>query len=164
MSKDNNRLTFWLIWLVGIVPMCAAFFMYYSGYLRPQHTVNQGQLLEQQTLQQWQLRDSENSFQHSGQWQILHTLPNGCLSLQCQNWQKSLPSLIKRLGKDSDRVVLYQVGNRGDMLKTAKLTTLGEAIWLADPLGNLVMRYSLDLEPKQLLADLKKLLKLSGIG
>ena len=164
MSKNSNTVTLWLICLVFIVPMLAAFIMYYSGFLRPVNTVNQGQLIERQTLGQWQLQFNDQAWQQSTQWQILHTLPAQCKSVDCENWRSSLPSVIKLLGKDSDRVVLFQVGMQSSMLQTAKIPTLAEGVWLVDPLGNLVMRYSPDLEPKQLLQDLKKLLKLSGIG
>ena len=37
-------------------------------------------------------------------------------------------------------------------------------IWLSDPLGNLMMSYPADAEPKGLLRDLQRLLKLSHIG
>lgn len=37
-------------------------------------------------------------------------------------------------------------------------------IFIADPLGNLVLRYPLDAPPKDVLTDMKKLLKLSRIG
>jgi len=164
MSKNKNTLTFWLIWLVGVVPMLVAFMMYYSGFLRPENTVNQGELIAQQTLKQWQLKYNDQAWQQTPKWQILHTLPNSCNSTACENWQNKLPTLIKLLGKDSSRVAYYQVGTQLDMLQTPKISTLGEAVWVVDPLGNLVMRYSPQLQPKQLLKDLKKLLKLSGVG
>lgn len=37
-------------------------------------------------------------------------------------------------------------------------------IWIADPLGNLVVSYAPDADPRGMIADLKKLLKLSHIG
>jgi hypothetical protein len=37
-------------------------------------------------------------------------------------------------------------------------------VWIADPLGNLVMSYPPDSDPKGMIADLKKLLRLSHIG
>jgi hypothetical protein len=37
-------------------------------------------------------------------------------------------------------------------------------IWIADPLGNLVLSYPADTDPRGMIADLKKLLKLSHIG
>ncbi|MEL0047621.1 MAG: hypothetical protein VW867_03170 [Gammaproteobacteria bacterium] len=39
-----------------------------------------------------------------------------------------------------------------------------EGIYIVDPNGNLVFFYPLDIEPKLLLADLKRLLKVSQIG
>ncbi|MDX1654645.1 MAG: cytochrome oxidase assembly protein [Candidatus Competibacteraceae bacterium] len=40
----------------------------------------------------------------------------------------------------------------------------GPGIYLVDPLGNLVLRYTLDHDPRDILKDLKRLLKLSHIG
>ncbi|MCB1756857.1 MAG: SCO family protein [Gammaproteobacteria bacterium] len=40
----------------------------------------------------------------------------------------------------------------------------GEAIYLVDPLGNLMMRFSGEVDPKGILKDLKHLLKVSRIG
>jgi hypothetical protein len=37
-------------------------------------------------------------------------------------------------------------------------------IWIADPLGNLVVSYAADTDPRGIIADLKKLLRLSHIG
>lgn len=41
---------------------------------------------------------------------------------------------------------------------------VGEWIYLVDPLGNLLMRYPVTVNPSDVLKDLKKLLKLSQIG
>lgn len=41
---------------------------------------------------------------------------------------------------------------------------VGEWLYLLDPLGNLLMRYPIDTEPKGLLKDLQRLLKWSKIG
>jgi cytochrome oxidase Cu insertion factor (SCO1/SenC/PrrC family) len=41
---------------------------------------------------------------------------------------------------------------------------MDEGIYIVDPNGNLVFFYPLDINPKLLLADLKKLLKVSQIG
>ena len=40
----------------------------------------------------------------------------------------------------------------------------GDAVYLVDPLGNLMMRYPPDADPSGMLKDLKKLLKYSKIG
>ena len=41
---------------------------------------------------------------------------------------------------------------------------MDEGIYIVDPNGNLVFSYPLDINPKLLLADLKRLLKVSQIG
>jgi hypothetical protein len=41
---------------------------------------------------------------------------------------------------------------------------VGEWIYLIDPLGNLLMRYGSDANPKGMLEDLERLLKYSKIG
>ena len=164
MNKTNNKMTFWLIVLVGLVPMLAAAIMYRSHSLNPKNSVNNGELVSPQKIDQWQLTFNDQAWQQSYQWQILHTQPDSCQSEQCQNWNKTLPSVIKLLGKDRDRVALFEVGESASMLRTSKISQLGEAVWIVDPLGNIVLRYAPNLAPKQLLKDLKKLLRVSGIG
>ncbi len=163
-KANKPSISFWLIWIVGVVPMFSAFIMYYTGSLAPSSRVNHGELISQQTLSQWQLTFNNSQWQQTPQWQVLHTQPNSCSAQQCEKWNSALPSVIKLLGKDSKRVVLYQVGKLDSMLQTNKLKDLGEAVWIADPNGNLVLRYSPELTPEQLLKDLKKLLKVSKIG
>jgi cytochrome oxidase Cu insertion factor (SCO1/SenC/PrrC family) len=46
----------------------------------------------------------------------------------------------------------------------AGIATLGEWIYLVDPLGNLFMRYRADTNPKGILEDIRHLLKYSKIG
>jgi hypothetical protein len=41
---------------------------------------------------------------------------------------------------------------------------LGQGIYVVDPLGNIMMYYSKDFVGKELLKDLKKLLRTSNIG
>jgi cytochrome oxidase Cu insertion factor (SCO1/SenC/PrrC family) len=40
----------------------------------------------------------------------------------------------------------------------------GQQLYVVDPLGNLMMRYGATQEPKDILTDLKRLLRLSHIG
>lgn len=164
MNKKSNKKVFWLIWAVAVIPMLSATAMYHFGVFIPENTVSKGQLVEQAHLDEWQLLDRGQPWEKSKQWQLLHTQLEGCLSSDCQSWSTALPQIIKLLGKDKDRVALHQVGAGSPMLQTGQLANLGNAIWLADPLGNLVLRYDLKSAPEDLLKDLKKLLKLSGIG
>ena len=42
--------------------------------------------------------------------------------------------------------------------------TPADHIYLVDPLGNLVLRYTYDADPSRIIKDLTRLLKTSGIG
>lgn len=164
MQNSTNKITFWLIVSVAVIPMLLAIVMFYTLSFNPKQTINKGELVKPQNIKEWQLTYNQLQWQQSTQWQILHTQPSRCDSHQCLNWRENLPSVIKLLGKDSDRVVLFQVGESNTMLRTPKIAQLGEAVWVVDPLGKVVLRYSPELAPKHLLKDLKKLLKVSGIG
>lgn len=162
---QNTRRTFWLIWIVALFPVIAAVLMYFSGALTPERTINRGELLTDQTLSQWQLTDQGEPWIQVKQWKVLQTKQDQCQGKNnCQRWQQALPKVVARLGKDSDRVSIFAVSAAQDELSSPKLEALGDAIWLVDPLGNIVLRYPLSMQPEDLLKDLKKLLKLSGIG
>jgi hypothetical protein len=51
-----------------------------------------------------------------------------------------------------------------ELLTAFPRTDQARSLFITDPLGNLVMRYDTQDEPKGLLEDLKKLLRLSHIG
>jgi hypothetical protein len=49
-------------------------------------------------------------------------------------------------------------------LLPARDGSAGPRVYLVDPLGNLMMSYAADVRPKGMLADMKRLLRLSSIG
>ena len=51
-----------------------------------------------------------------------------------------------------------------ELAQQIKADTGQPIIWIVDPQNNLVMHYSADQLPKEILTDLKRLLKLSLIG
>ncbi|WP_372737345.1 hypothetical protein [Neptunomonas sp.] len=161
-----NRLNFWLIWLFGAGPMLLAVFLYFSGY-SPASSSQRGELLPPgSTLSDWGLIDpSGKKRDANGQWQLLLTSKAPCIE-RCAYWQKQLPQINQALGKDRDRVIWALVANnpQDDQPGSDQLSHLENSIWLADPNGNLVLQYSLDQTPKDLLKDLKRLLKVSRIG
>jgi hypothetical protein len=156
-----NRVSFWLIWTVGLVPLFFAMVMYFFGVMIPQDRKHGGQLLTGQHIDHWQLEAPVTDRER--RWQLLLTSPEQCQANCEQVWQV-LANLHTALGKDRDRVQLSRVGEEENDLHSAKLSELGEGVWIVDPLGNLVIRYSLDEPPKQVLRDLRKLLKVSRIG
>lgn len=161
-----NRLNFWLIWLFGAGPMLLAMVLYFTGFA-PVDSSQRGDLIPPgQTIHNWKLVDPEGQiWKENGQWQLLLTSDTSCLD-RCAYWQTQLPQVNQALGKDRDRVIWKAiVSNPEDnQLSSKQLHQLGNAIWLADPFGNVVLHYSLTQSPQDILKDLKRLLKVSRIG
>lgn len=161
-----NRLNFWLIWLFGAGPMLLAMFLYFSDY-SPASSSQRGELLPSGiTLSDWELVDLTGKKRDAnGQWQLLLSSKTPCIE-RCAYWQQQLPQINQALGKDRDRVIWALVANNPNehQLNNEPLPQIENAIWLADPNGNLVLQYSLEQTPKDLLKDLKRLLKVSRIG
>jgi cytochrome oxidase Cu insertion factor (SCO1/SenC/PrrC family) len=118
------------------------------------------------TLSDWELIDPAGEKRDAnGQWQLLLISTAPCVD-RCAYWQQQLPQVNQALGKDRDRVIwsLVAGSKQQNQLSSAQLPQQESAIWLADPNGNLVLQYSLEQTPKDLLKDLKRLLKVSRIG
>lgn len=121
------------------------------------------------------------------QWLLIYHLPQSC-SAKCQQAMSTINSTFKLLGKEIPRVTpIYIVAKESaavhrDMLThpkwhrhiasdSIKATDAQSTIYIADPLGNLVMKHAftgnsdeITQVGKAILADMKKLLKYSKIG
>lgn len=125
-------------------------------------------------------------------WRILYLLPENC-SAECENALYSINQVWVASGKESDRIeaVVVSLDNSDaakiDELKTHPNISLlmlnndsvnnvfkdvpTDGIFLVDTLNNVILRYPVFEEQKQavlksrdILADIRKLLKLSRIG
>ena len=161
-----NRTTFWLVWVVGGGPLCLAMFMYFFGFSTSVLS-HKGELLEKgEHVTNWQLIDSkQQQWQQPSKWQLLITLPKECAH-RCGLWHGKLEKVVTALGKDRDRVTFIEVATtptEGKWTASAQYR-IEPGVWIADPLGNLVLHYQFDQQPEDLLKDLRKLLKISRIG
>jgi hypothetical protein len=125
-------------------------------------------------------------------WRLLYVLPEHC-EQQCENALYSINQIWIALGKESDRVEpLVLVDENSDILKEPKLSQYPQVKWLntnrqnvnkvfkdgatdgifiVDTLGNIILKYPLKQQQEEaiqqsrdILADLRKVLKLSRIG
>lgn len=156
-----NRATFWLVWAVGGGPLLLAVSMYFLGLFLPEERQHGGELLSGQHITAWQLQGLEADQQPH--WKLLFTIPERC-DVDCEQLWAKLSNLHIALGKDRERVQLWRISPQDGDIHTTQLAQLGEAIWIVDPLGNLVLRYRPGEFPEHLLRDLRKLLKISRIG
>jgi hypothetical protein len=75
----------------------------------------------------------------------------------CQTFSEGLKNFHTALGRERDRVSVSE-------LQASDLKEKQAAIWVIDPLGNVVLRFEPEINPTLILQDMKKLLKLSKVG
>ena len=119
-----------------------------------------------------------------GKW-VLVTLDAGACDAYCEKKLYFMRQLRRAQGKDRDRVErlwLLTDGRRpgaalGAAIEGTHLApaaalaarfpaagAVSDHIYVVDPLGNLMMRYPREPDPSRMLEDLRRLLRLSGIG
>lgn len=148
----GNRTTFWLIWAVALVPMVAAFVMYFGKIGVPDGRTHHGELVESGT------QYSDIGLPSPGdppKWQVVLASSAACSS--CRTFGEGLENFHTALGRERDRVSVSKVD-------VTKLTVPEPSIWVIDPLGNVVLKFEPEINPTLILQDLKKLLKVSKVG
>ena len=181
VSRRKGRLQLLLILLGVIGPMILATSMYKLQFWVPEGRSYHGELIGNgQTRADLGVQAQED------RWQILVTAPKEC-SVDCQQLVYLARQIQIGLGRDAGRAshalaVAQPLSSEYD----AKLTreypqlqryplsltdfqkTAGDKavpqLWIIDPHGNLVLRYDPTVKGKDLLNDLRHLLKLSNIG
>lgn len=172
--------------LVILSPVVASYFLH-TFNIRPDSTVNYGELIEVKALQGSATNLSDNTIFRSrqlrGQWTLL-AIDSGECDQHCQKKLYLMRQVRLAQHTEKDRVervwlinddiqpdieIMHQY--EGTRLVLAKGRTLLEEfpavdsqldhIYVIDPMGNLMMRYPRDPEPKKMVDDIKRLLKLS---
>lgn len=173
-------------------PLLAAVALYYSGNWRPMGGTNHGVLVQPPValpqLSPMAGTDDGYAGDLRGRWTLLYVDTGSC-SQRCTEALFRSHQAREVLGRNRIRVErLYihrgQAPAEADLARDEALRVLPasdpeairvieaippdvaatDELLLVDPLGNLMMRFPLDQEPKGMVEDLKKLLKLSRIG
>ncbi|MGA1371051.1 MAG: hypothetical protein ACO3Z6_05580 [Pseudomonadales bacterium] len=140
-------------------------------------TTNKGEFVTPATtVSQLNVIDARGlAFSGDGLWWLWVVQDQTC-DTACDSALHQLRQLHVLLNRDADRVhralltVRPQAADEltnqypGLRLLTGSVGQLTPGIYIVDPLGNLVFRYPLDAPGKSVLADLKRLLKVSQIG
>jgi hypothetical protein len=181
--QHKNRRILLLVVAVFVLPILLAKFALNGDWLATGVT-NKGTLLTNElTLDR--LGIDNDTF--SEQWLIIYSLPISC-DLDCQKTLEAVHNTYVALGKEMPRVTpvaLYQ-----NELSTEQLQRISKSKWqlmptpvqakeqiktpqvlIVDPLGNVVLSHQIPDSSgqlpqfgKQILADMKKLLKYSKVG
>jgi hypothetical protein len=185
-KNTNNKRMMFIFAAVFLVPVLLAKLALENGWFN-QAATNKGQLispaLDARSLHQEQL---------SHKWKLVYVLPEVC-GKSCENALYSIVQVRSALGKESDRaevvVITHENSNNAQLLLLQKKTSIRivnsdleslaqvfkdnstEGIFIADTLENVILRYPLNRDPKQavldsrdILSDMRKVLKLSRIG
>ena len=192
-ARARGRRSFLLIASMFLLPVAVVFALYYGGIWSPAGSSAKGELIHPaRPLEVVGLRHAEGHaagneiFQ--AKWSLIY-IGNGACDDACRTALTYGRQTRIAVGKDMDRVqrVFFVTGNCCDQRYLAAeqpgLVVLdasspeaqkllaeftgnrASSIYIVDPLGNLMMRHdATQVINKDLLSDLKKLLKLSHIG
>ncbi|WP_310333275.1 hypothetical protein [Pseudomonas corrugata] len=185
-SRRKGRLQLLLIVLGVIGPMILA-----TGMYKLQFWVPEGRSYHGELIGNGQTRADLGVQAQEDRWQILVTAPKEC-SVDCQQLVYLARQIQIGLGRDAGRAshalaAAQPLSSEYDAkltreypqlqrypLDPASFSTFNKTagtgdktaplLWIIDPHGNLVLRYDPTVKGKDLLNDLRHLLKLSNIG
>jgi len=181
------RIQMLLIASVFFGPLAVATWMYYTGAFIPEGHTNNGALLEPIVSIAEALPHAAIIEQGDGVWILIYADDKVCAEA-CENALYTIRQTRKMLGKEMDRVI--RVFLHGDTspdtvflaeehtgliaMRDSELSSLlynkkpvaleAGGYYLMDPLGNLVMYFQPDIDPRDMVEDIKHLLKFSRIG
>lgn len=184
----SGRLQLALIAAVFLGPLLIAAWLYFGGgSLAPEGRSNHGALLEPIINIGEQLPDSALIPLYEDSWVLVYANEQAC-DEPCRESLHTLRQSRLMLGREMDRVArvflhgdtppdtvflsaehaglnTIQDADLSNLLNYKKPTELPEGgYYLIDPLGNLVMYFRPDIDPSDMVDDIKHLLRLSRIG
>ena len=179
-----------LLMLAGIFfgPLIAATWLYLAGDdMQPEGRTNHGALLEPIVTIAEQLPDSPLHAHNEDHWVLLYANAADC-DTACRDGLYTMRQSRLMLGREMDRLLrvflhgesppdtvflaaehegLVTIADRNlaALLERKRPESLAAGgYYLVDPLGNLVLYFPPDINPADMVDDIKRLLKLSRIG
>ena len=186
--RKSARLQLLLIAAVFFGPLLVAAWLYYGGYFAENlGRSNHGALLEPIINLGDELPDSQLLDYSEEGWLLLYASDQACAE-ECRDALYTIRQSRKMLGKEMDRLgrvflhgttppdtvflaaehaglITIEDASLSSLLKNKRPPELpAGGYYLIDPLGNLVLYFRPDIEPSDMVRDIKRLLKLSRIG
>ena len=191
-SSSRNPYTVWFVVASFVAPALLAYGMYFFGGI--QSFTNHGEILDPIVhINTFELKDNEGNLipekELTYKWRMISFLGKQC-DEQCQSRIYDSRQIHTALGKNRHRVlrmfvhlepadealqslieqehpdVIHVYGDKATIIKALVKdgSITNNEIYLQDPIGNVMMRFTHDQPNKELLQDIKKLLKASQIG
>lgn len=192
--RARNLRTLALLGSVFLLPLLAAFCTYYGSSWRPAGRLNHGELLNparplpQTPLPSVPGQPAAPAPLFGGQWSLVYVGAGDCPA-ECAAVLTLMRQTRLALNQDMDRVrrvflvsadccpkrellqehpgliVADATGNAGAaLLRQFPAGARASRLFIVDPLGNLILSYDARQNPRGLLEDLKRLLRLSHVG
>lgn len=176
-----------LIILILLIIFIAPFQMAKKFYLHNADFLHKGSTQHGYLIQPPLKINQLTLYDFKGKWLLVYIGPNNCPAL-CKKSLYQLQQIHTAIGKDQSRVLRVKISLEKDQMpneypgflqltvskqqfssfiKNLPIKTLAlsmGAIYLVDPLGNVIMVYTLNANPSGLFKDLKHLLGVSQIG
>jgi hypothetical protein len=188
-SRRRGRRVLLILAAIFLLPVAVSFALYYGKLWRPAGSASKGELIEPRPLLADSLRSADgkpaDQAVFTGKWSLVY-LGDGACNQDCRQALVFARQSRLALNNEMTRVqrVFLATANCCDSAYLAQehagLITLDasaarallaqfpgdqpHSLYIVDPLGNLMMRHDAAHTSKDLLTDLKKLLKLSHIG
>jgi len=186
-ARKSARRQLLFISVIFFGPLLLAAWMYYGGHFTRPTTSNHGALLEPVSNLLERLPDSEVLQRGQGMWLLLYPNTADC-EQSCQDALYTMRQGRLMLGKEQHRLLRgflhgdslpdkVFIANEHQGLITTQDASLSSLLtnkkpielpdggyYLVDPLGNLVMYFRPDMDPSEMIGDIKRLLRLSRIG
>lgn len=184
----RSRLQLLSIAAAFLGPLLVAAWLYFGGgTLAPEGRANHGALLEPIVNLDESLPASGLRALHEDRWLLVYRHEGPCES-GCREGLYTVRQLRLMLGREMERLgrillhgdippdtvflaseheglVALEDGELSELLAASKPASAADGgYYLVDPHGNLVMYFSPDLAPRDIVADIKRLLRLSRIG
>ena len=186
----QGRLQFMLIAALFLGPLVVAMVLYYGDLdWRPSGYSNHGDLLLPVKNVADPLADETAANAIRGSWSLVYVSADACgENSACRERLYAARQIRLMLGKNMDRLqrvflhsgqelesaylaeeqaglVLLQNGSLGEALLASRPdATEPDGYYLLDPLGNLVIYFGPNINPRDVVSDIKHLLSLSHIG
>lgn len=194
-ATNKNPYTLWFVVIAFVLPVVAAYTLYFSGYT-PSGFTNKGELIQPVVdIEALALVNEDNAAQSrdeatSRKWNMIYFAGASC-DKGCSDALYKIGQVNKAVGKNAYRLrrlivhldqpdaeftrlieTEYPDARRLYADSETIMTALQQVgpqpdqheIYLMDPIGNIMMRFTADMPGKWLIHDLNKLFKVSQIG
>ena len=192
VTTSRNPYTIWFVVLAFVAPVVLAYVMYFTGAIKT--FTNHGEILNPLVdISRFELKDQAGEAidreKFTRQWVLISFVGKDC-DEKCNARLYDIRQVHKSLGDDQeriDRMIIHLAPPSAELTKLISTeypkafnvygneqkisAVLGEkaqlrsnVIYIMDPIGNVMMRFTQDQSKQDLKADLKKLLKVSQIG